>query len=106
MIPCRCCGFRTLEGNLGFEICPVCCWQDDGQDVRPADLVRGGPSNQLSLSEARRTFAEIGASDLIWVGMVRPPSPTELWGCLIRLQLTLEAEFGYSLGLAQSCAGC
>ena len=77
MIPRPCCGFRTLNEKAGFEICPVCYWEDDGHDSRNADTVRGGPNNLLSLSEARRNFAEIGASDLLFVGMVRPPSPSE-----------------------------
>ncbi len=78
MIPCPCCSFRTFSGRGGFEICPVCYWEDDGQDNEDADVVRGGPNNLLSLSEARRNFAEIGASDLLFVGEVRPPLPSEV----------------------------
>jgi hypothetical protein len=58
-------------------MCPVCYWEDDGQDDADADIVRGGPNGSLSLSEARRNFAEVGASDLLHVGSVRPPLPNE-----------------------------
>jgi hypothetical protein len=44
-LPLRCpsCGCRTLGERDGFEICPVCFWEDDGQDDHDADVVRGGP---------------------------------------------------------------
>jgi hypothetical protein len=64
MVPCPCCGFRTLSEHAGFELCPVCYWEDDGQNDGDADTVRGGPNNLLSLSEARENYATIGASDL------------------------------------------
>ena len=41
----------------GFGICPVCHWEDDGQDDHDADTVRGGPNYSLSLSDARNNFA-------------------------------------------------
>lgn len=53
---CHCCGYPTL-GSLGeFEICSLCCWEDDGQDDADADLVRGGPNHSFSLVEARENF--------------------------------------------------
>lgn len=58
-------------------MCPVCYWEDDGQDDADADTVRGGPNGGLSLSEARRNFEEFGASDLLFVGSVRPPLSSE-----------------------------
>jgi hypothetical protein len=77
MILCPCCGFRTLQQNGGAQICPVCYWDDDGQcDIDPATY-RGGPNNVLTLYEARVTFVELGASDLLYIGEVRPPLPSE-----------------------------
>jgi len=29
---CPCCASRTLTLRGGFEMCPVCWWEDDGQD--------------------------------------------------------------------------
>ncbi|MFF3201014.1 CPCC family cysteine-rich protein [Streptomyces sp. NPDC002962] len=74
---CPCCGFLTLDQRAGFEICPVCFWEDDGQDDDDADRVRGGPNGRLSLTEARRNFRVLGASDGRRAKFVRAPLPTE-----------------------------
>src|SRR5215216_1988474 len=50
---CPCCGYLTLDDRAGYEICPVCSWEDDGQDDHDADEVRGGPNYGLSLTAAR-----------------------------------------------------
>jgi hypothetical protein len=75
---CACCRYKTLRGRAGLEICKVCFWEDDGQDDHDADVVRGGPNGLLSLSKARRNFAEFGVSDQKFVSNVRPPLPDEL----------------------------
>ncbi|MFI5096110.1 MAG: CPCC family cysteine-rich protein [Candidatus Acidiferrales bacterium] len=36
---CPCCRFKTLHGRGGFELCPICFWEDDGQDDHDADGV-------------------------------------------------------------------
>ena len=76
--PCPCCGCRTLSTRGGFEICPVCFWEDDGQDDHDADAVRGGPNHDLSLSQARSNYREFGASDRRDLSHVRPPTAEEL----------------------------
>jgi hypothetical protein len=53
---CPCCGYPTLGSLSEFEICTLCCWDDDGQDDADADLVRGGPNHSFSLVEARENF--------------------------------------------------
>lgn len=50
---CPACGCRTLTERAGFEICPVCFWEGDGQDSHDADEVRGAPNGSLSLTQAR-----------------------------------------------------
>lgn len=74
---CPCCRSLTLCGRGGFEICPVCYWEDDGQDDHDADDVRGGPNGTLSLSEARVNYQRHGASEPRFVGSVRKPLPQE-----------------------------
>ncbi|WP_372442142.1 CPCC family cysteine-rich protein [Actinomadura violacea] len=74
---CPCCGYLTLERRGYFEICPVCFWEDDGQDDHDADESRGGPNRGLSLAEARRNFAAYGASDRQRLRHVRAPRPSE-----------------------------
>ena len=39
-------------------MCDVCCWEDDGQDDHDADVVRGGPNGNLSLTQARQNFVD------------------------------------------------
>jgi hypothetical protein len=60
---CPCCGRVTLKERGRHEICPVCYWEDDGQDDHDADEVRGGLNGHLSLSEARRNYRKLGSSD-------------------------------------------
>ncbi|HWM02238.1 MAG TPA: CPCC family cysteine-rich protein [Actinophytocola sp.] len=75
---CPCCGYLTLGERGGFEICDVCFWEDDGQDDHDADIVRGGPNGASSLSDARRSFDAVGASDERHIYSVRPPEPDEI----------------------------
>lgn len=53
---CPCCGFQSLTERGNYEICPLCKWEDDGQDDPHADEVWGGPNDDYSLSEARKNF--------------------------------------------------
>jgi hypothetical protein len=55
-IVCPCCGYPTLTIR-GYDTCPICSWEDDGQDDADADDVRGGPNSDYSLTEARLNFA-------------------------------------------------
>ncbi|WP_328943405.1 CPCC family cysteine-rich protein [Streptomyces sp. NBC_00250] len=74
---CPCCGFLTLDERGSFDICPVCFWEDDGQDDHDADQVRGGPNGRLSLTEARQNFQAMGACDERCAAFVRDPLPHE-----------------------------
>ena len=78
--PCPCCLNRTLGERAGFEICPVCFWEDDGQDDHDADVVRGGPNRDLSLKVARENYNRIGAADPKDLAHVRPPTKDEAAG--------------------------
>ncbi|WFE27449.1 CPCC family cysteine-rich protein [Solwaraspora sp. WMMD791] len=69
---CPCCGYRT-----GCTTCPVCFWTDDGQGDQDAEVVRGGPNGDLSLSLARLNFAIYGASHQRYADIVRSPRPDE-----------------------------
>jgi len=70
---CPCCGYPTINGRRAFDICPLCGWEDDGQDdaerapsgsPRPDELANG-PNHGYSLTEARENFAQ-------YVTMYRP----------------------------------
>ncbi|REK17944.1 MAG: hypothetical protein DWQ37_05330 [Planctomycetota bacterium] len=75
---CPCCGYRTLVERGDFDICPVCFWEDDGQDDYDADIVRGGPNGSLSLTVARANYCRCGACDDRHINSVRPPTDEEL----------------------------
>ncbi|WP_197093378.1 CPCC family cysteine-rich protein [Nonomuraea sp. SBT364] len=74
---CPCCRYVTLDERGGSEICPVCFWEDDGQDDPDADVVLGGPNGGLSLTQARRNFLAFGACEESMRRNVRAPRPEE-----------------------------
>lgn len=59
---CPCCGLQTLEERWAFDICPVCWWEDDGQDNVDAHLEAGGP-NRVSLTQARINYLMHGIGE-------------------------------------------
>jgi hypothetical protein len=75
---CPCCKFKTLFGRSHYEICPVCFWEDDGQDEHDAEEVRGGPNGGLSLRQAQSNFREFRAIERHLFQHVRAPQPDEL----------------------------
>jgi hypothetical protein len=75
---CPCCKSKTLRGRGHFEGCPVCFWEDDGQDDQDADRARGGPNGGISLTQARKNYAVFGAAQERFVGKVRKPRPEEV----------------------------
>ena len=75
---CPCCGSLTLDERGGYDICPVCFWEDDGQDDHDADVVRGGPNGKLSLTQARDNYRKFGACEERCISFVRVPLPEEL----------------------------
>ena len=77
LLACPCCGHATLTERGGYEICPVCFWEDDGQDNDEADRWRGGP-NRVSLREGRVNFLRFGASTEADCESVRRPTPEEV----------------------------
>lgn len=73
LYPCPCCGSRTLLERGAFEMCPVCWWEDDGQDDHDVDVVRGGPNGTFSLSQARQNYLQFGTYDTRFISSVRKP---------------------------------
>jgi hypothetical protein len=75
--PRPCCRHITLSKRSRHRVCPVCLWEDDGQDDRDANHVRDG-YNGVSLAQARANFAAFGAYDEQSQPFVRSPQPHEL----------------------------
>lgn len=73
---CDCCGFATLEKKNAYETCPVCYWEDDAVQRENSGSSMG--SNHISLNDARRNFAALGACEARYVKAVRKPAPEEL----------------------------
>jgi enoyl-CoA hydratase len=74
---CPCCRYPTLPSRGRFEVCPICFWEDDGQDDHDAQRVRGGPNGAMSLAASRLNFARIGACEPSLLSVVRMPIPKE-----------------------------
>lgn len=57
---CPCCGADTLPERNGWDICPVCWWEDDGTDNDDASLYYSGPNKGMQLTAARICFLQTG----------------------------------------------
>ncbi|MFN8817441.1 MAG: CPCC family cysteine-rich protein [bacterium] len=51
LLPCPCCGSKSISSAGGYEICPVCGWEDD--PTQAAEPEYKGGANRDSLNEAR-----------------------------------------------------
>lgn len=53
---CPCCEKHSFYEMGGYEICPVCNWEDDPVQSKKPDLAGG--ANQMSLNEAREAYRQ------------------------------------------------
>jgi hypothetical protein len=60
-----------------LQLCPVCWWEDDGQEDNDASEVRLTVNGQLSLDEARTHYAQFGAAHPRFLPYVRKPLAAE-----------------------------
>jgi hypothetical protein len=60
-----------------MKLCPVCWWEDDGQEDKDASEVRFTVNGQLSLDEARSHYAQFGPSHPRFLAYVRKPLSAE-----------------------------
>jgi len=60
-----------------MELCPVCWWEDDGQDSEDAGEVRSTVNGELSLSQARQNYQFCGTAHPRFVRYVRKALPQE-----------------------------
>ena len=68
---CPCCDYITLPERGNYLICPVCFWEDDGQDVEALDQ-SSGPNHGISLRQGRANFKRFGACEEAMVKNVLP----------------------------------
>jgi hypothetical protein len=60
-----------------LRLCPVCWWEDDGQEDRDASEIRLTVNGELSLHEARVHYVQYGASHPRFLPYVRKPLTEE-----------------------------
>jgi hypothetical protein len=60
-----------------MQLCPVCWWEDDGQDSDDAASIHATVNGELSLIEARRNYLRCGAAHPRFVRFVRQIRPDE-----------------------------
>jgi hypothetical protein len=71
IFPCPCCGHLVFVEPPGSDdICLICFWQDDLMQLRWPRFAGG--ANAVSLADAQRNWASVGASEPRFVGDVRP----------------------------------
>jgi hypothetical protein len=74
---CPCCGSKTLDAPGALALCPVCWWEDDGQEDVDAAEVHLTVNGELSLDEARGNYARCGAAHPRFLPYVRRPQVFE-----------------------------
>ena len=62
LLQCPCCDYFTLGERGGYDICPICFWEDDGTDINSIDKDSG--PNHMTLRAGRLNFEKIGACNL------------------------------------------
>ena len=74
---CPCCGHKTLEAPGTLQLCPICWWEDDGQEDEDASEIRLTVNGQLSLNQARTNYTHFGAAHPRFLPYVRKPQGAE-----------------------------
>lgn len=74
---CPCCGYKTLSEKSGdYDICEICFWEDDAQQLANPNLE--GCANKLSLRQAQQNFINYGYSDKSIAKHVRKPNSKDI----------------------------
>ncbi|TVP14422.1 hypothetical protein AYI87_10885 [Shewanella sp. KCT] len=77
---CHCCDYISLAERGNFLICPICFWEDDGQDIDELDI-ESGPNQYITLRQGRNNFKEFGACELTIKEHVLPESERKSFEC-------------------------
>lgn len=59
-VACPCCKLLTLSKRGEYEICSVCCWEDEGQDSLDDSFLLCDSNGEYTLSIARENFKAHG----------------------------------------------
>ncbi|MEY9979829.1 CPCC family cysteine-rich protein [Lysinibacillus sp. RC79] len=66
--PCSCCGYKTINSDGDYEICPICFWEDD--PFQKVNIDEEG-ANKISLVEAQINYFRLGVSEERFIHNVR-----------------------------------
>lgn len=68
---CPCCGYKTMDSDGNYDICPICYWEDDPfQKENEYDL----GANKIPLIEAQKNYIKYGACEKIYLKNIRKPN--------------------------------
>lgn len=70
---CPCCGYKTLDSEHDYDICPICFWEDDSYQYENPHY-KGGTNNEISLYDAQINYKRFGTCDYRCINSVRKPS--------------------------------
>ncbi|WP_411678077.1 CPCC family cysteine-rich protein [Caproicibacter sp.] len=73
---CPCCGYKTLQNEHEYDICPICFWEDDDIQFDDVDFVGG--ANDVSLRQAQKNYSEFGACQKNMLKHVRKPNQDDV----------------------------
>lgn len=73
---CPCCGYKVFSDLPGsFEICPICCWEDEAKQLR---YPKETGANQVSLIEAQMNFEKDRVSHISLKIFSRQPNKNDI----------------------------
>ncbi|MBM7569922.1 hypothetical protein JOC48_000391 [Aquibacillus albus] len=70
-LTCPCCGYKTMDSDGHYDICPICFWEDD--PFQKEDVYEAG-ANQIPLIEAQKNYLKYGACEKEFQKNVRKPN--------------------------------
>ncbi|KKK66930.1 hypothetical protein LCGC14_2959140 [marine sediment metagenome] len=76
--PCPACGHLTIEVRGDWEVCQICCWEDDVYGWTDDSLSTSSANHSMRLCEAQANYYLFGVADLEAVEFTRDPLPKEI----------------------------
>lgn len=74
---CLCCGYKTLDNQGAFDLCPVCFWEDDSYPQDDGTIIFAGV-NRSTLKQSQKNYQKFRASELDYIEYVRLPKAEEI----------------------------
>ena len=71
---CKCCGYKTLNSQGEYEICPICFWEDDPY-IFEEDWDN---ANHMSLKDGQLNYIKYGSCEERLITFVRKPTERDI----------------------------